>query len=253
MLKIKDLHITADHKEILRGINLVVQAGEIHAIMGPNGSGKSTLAATLAGQPGYHKTTGEVHFLRHELLDLAPEERAAAGLFLAFQDPIVIPGVSITQFLKTAINQIRQQRHQTPLDAVNFLSLLKDRMSLLSMDTTLLKRSLNEGFSGGERKYNEILQMAMLNPRLSILDEIDSGLDVDTLKVVTHGINQLRNPTNAMIIITHYQRILKYVVPDFVHILYRGKIIQSGTYELAKIVETRGYDEIIHKYTESSQ
>lgn len=245
MLKIAHLKASVEDKELLKGINLTIRPGEVHAIMGPNGSGKSTLAAVLAGKAGYTVTAGSVTLLGVNLLDLAPEERAAAGLFLAFQYPVEIPGVSMTNFLKTAVNQIRKQRGQPPLDAVAFLALMKEKMQLVNIDPALLRRSLNEGFSGGEKKRNEILQMAMLSPTLAILDETDSGLDIDALKVVAHGVNQLRNKENATIIITHYQRMLDYVVPDFVHVLYNGLIIKSGTKELAKELEVKGYDGII--------
>jgi len=245
MLKITHLKASVEDKVILKGINLCVKAGEIHAIMGPNGSGKSTLTAVLAGKPGYTVTTGEVTLLGKNLLDMAPEERAAAGLFLAFQYPVEIPGVTMTNFLKTAVNQIRKQQDQPPLDAVAFLAFMKAKMQLVNMDPALLRRSLNEGFSGGEKKRNEMLQMAMLDPKLAMLDETDSGLDIDALKIVAHGVNQLQNKENATIIITHYQRILDYVVPDYVHVLYDGLIVKSGTKELAREIEAQGYDWII--------
>lgn len=242
MLQIKNLKAAINDKPLLKGIDLVVQPGEVHAIMGPNGAGKSTLAAVLAGKEGYTVTEGGVTFLGQDLLELAPEERAAAGLFLAFQYPVEIPGVSTTNFLKTAINEIRKQKGKEPLDAVTFLAMMKEKMQLVDIDPTLLRRPLNEGFSGGEKKRNEILQMAMLAPQLAILDETDSGLDIDALKVVAHGVNQLRSPENATIIITHYQRLLDYIVPDFVHVLYDGRIVKSGTKELAKELEAKGYD-----------
>ncbi|MEM9417315.1 MAG: Fe-S cluster assembly ATPase SufC [Bacteroidota bacterium] len=242
MLQITHLKTAVEDKPLLKGIDLTVQPGEVHAIMGPNGAGKSTLAAVLAGKEGYEVTDGSVTFLGKDLLELAPEERAAAGLFLAFQYPVEIPGVSTTNFLKTAVNEIRKQKGQEPLDAVAFLALMKEKMQLVNIDPNLLRRPLNEGFSGGEKKRNEILQMAMLAPKLAILDETDSGLDIDALKVVAHGVNQLRSPDNATIIITHYQRLLDYIVPDFVHVLYDGKIVKSGTKELAQELEAKGYD-----------
>lgn len=242
MLKITHLKAVVDNQELLKGIDLTVHAGEVHAIMGPNGAGKSTLSAVLAGKEGYTVTAGSVSFLDQNLLELAPEERAAAGFFLAFQYPVEIPGVSTTNFLKTAVNEIRKQQGQPPLDAVAFLALMKEKMQLFSMDPTLLKRPLNEGFSGGEKKRNEILQMAMLSPKLAVLDETDSGLDIDALKVVAHGVNQIRSKENAIIIVTHYPRLLDYIVPDLVHVLYDGQIIKSGTKELAKELEAKGYD-----------
>lgn len=242
MLSIHNLQAAVEGQEILKGINLQVQAGEVHAIMGPNGSGKSTLASILAGKPGYTVTGGSVTFQGQDLLALAPEERAAAGIFLAFQYPIEIPGVSNTNFLKTAVNQIRKQKGEAPLDAVAFLKLLKEKAELVKIGPELLHRSLNEGFSGGEKKRNEILQMAVLDPALAILDETDSGLDIDALKTVAQGVNQLRKPTNAILLITHYQRLLDFIVPDFVHVLYKGKIVQSGSKELAKELEAKGYD-----------
>lgn len=242
MLQIKHLKTTVDDKLLLKGIDLTVQPGEVHAIMGPNGAGKSTLASVLAGKEGYMVPEGSVTFLGKDLLELAPEERAAAGLFLAFQYPVEIPGVSTTNFLKTAVNEMRKQQGREPLDAVAFLALMKEKMRLVNIDPTLLSRPLNEGFSGGEKKRNEILQMAMLAPKLAILDETDSGLDIDALKVVAHGVNQLRSPDNATIVITHYQRLLDYIIPDFVHVLYDGRIVKSGTKELAKELEAKGYD-----------
>ncbi|XWN35260.1 MAG: Fe-S cluster assembly ATPase SufC [Roseivirga sp.] len=242
MLQISNLRAGIEDKALLKGINLTVQAGEVHAIMGPNGAGKSTLAAVLAGKDGYTVTEGQVTFLGKDLLALAPEERAAAGLFLAFQYPVEIPGVGTTNFLKTAVNQIRQQKGEPPLDAVAFLALIKEKMQVVGMDPALLHRPLNEGFSGGEKKRNEMLQMAMLSPTLSILDETDSGLDIDALKAVAHGVNQLRSPDNATIIVTHYQRLLDHITPDFVHVLYDGRIVQSGTQALAQELEAKGYD-----------
>lgn len=242
MLQIKHLKTTIDDKPLLKGIDLTVQPGEVHAIMGPNGAGKSTLASVLAGKEDYTVTEGSVTFLGQDLLELAPEERAAAGFFLAFQYPVEIPGVSTTNFLKTAVNEIRKQQGLEPLDAVAFLALMKEKMQLVNIDPALLSRPLNEGFSGGEKKRNEILQMAMLAPKLAILDETDSGLDIDALKVVAHGVNQLRSPDNATIVVTHYQRLLDYIVPDFVHVLYDGRIVRSGTKELAHELEAKGYD-----------
>lgn len=242
MLSIKNLHASIEGTPILRGINLEVKAGEVHAIMGPNGSGKSTLASVLAGREEYEVTEGEVFFLGKELLSLSPEDRAREGVFLAFQYPIEIPGVSTTNFLRTALNQVRQYRGQEPLDAVKFLSLMKEKMALVEIDQKLLSRSLNEGFSGGEKKRNEIFQMAMLNPVLSILDETDSGLDIDALRIVSNGVNKLKSDTTATIVVTHYQRLLDYIVPDFVHVLYKGRIVKSGTKELALELEEKGYD-----------
>ncbi|MEL6412618.1 MAG: Fe-S cluster assembly ATPase SufC [Bacteroidota bacterium] len=242
MLQIHQLQATANGQAILQGIDLTVQPGEVHAIMGPNGAGKSTLAAVLAGKEGYTVTGGSVTFLGQDLLALAPEARAAAGLFLAFQYPVALPGVSTTNFLKTALNEIRKQRGEAPLDAVAFLALMKEKIQLMDMDEGLLRRSLNEGFSGGEKKRNEIFQLAMLDPALAILDETDSGLDIDALKTVAHGVNQLRDPQKATIVITHYQRLLDYIVPDFVHVLCDGRIVRSGTQQLAKELEAKGYD-----------
>jgi Fe-S cluster assembly ATP-binding protein len=242
MLSIKNLQARIDEKQILNGINLEVKAGEVHAIMGPNGSGKSTLASVLAGREEYEVLTGEVEFLGKNLLEMAPEERAREGVFLAFQYPVEIPGVSTINFMKTAVNQIRQARGQQTLDAVSFLSLMKEKMKLVEIDQSLLNRSLNEGFSGGEKKRNEIFQMAMLEPKLAILDETDSGLDIDALKIVANGVNKLRNKSNAVVVVTHYQRLLDYIVPDFVHVLYKGKIVKSGTKDLALELEAKGYD-----------
>ena len=242
MLSIKNLHASIEGNEILRGINLEVKAGEVHAIMGPNGSGKSTLASVLAGREEYEVTEGEVIFQGKDLLELAPEDRAREGVFLAFQYPVEIPGVSSTNFLRTALNQVREYRGLEPLDAVKFLSLMKEKMALVEIDQKLLSRSLNEGFSGGEKKRNEIFQMAMLEPVLSILDETDSGLDIDALRIVSNGVNKLKSDKTATIVVTHYQRLLDYIVPDYVHVLYKGRIVKSGTKELALELEEKGYD-----------
>lgn len=242
MLSIRNLQARIEEKQILNGINLEIKAGEVHAIMGPNGSGKSTLASVLAGREEYEVTGGEVDFLGKNLLEMSPEERAHEGVFLAFQYPIEIPGVSTINFMKTALNQIRVARGQQALDAVSFLQLMKEKMKLVEIDQSLLNRALNEGFSGGEKKRNEIFQMAMLEPKLSILDETDSGLDIDALKVVANGVNKLRTKNNATIVVTHYQRLLDYIVPDFVHVLYKGRIVKSGGKELALELEAKGYD-----------
>ncbi len=242
MLTIKNLHASIEDKKILNGINLEVKAGEVHAIMGPNGSGKSTLASVLAGREDYEVTEGEVTFKGQDLLDMGPEERAREGVFLAFQYPVEIPGVSTTNFLKTALNQVREYRGEEPLDAVSFLTRMKEKMKLVEMDQSLLSRSLNEGFSGGEKKRNEIFQMAMLEPTLSILDETDSGLDIDALRIVANGVNKLKSKDNATIVVTHYQRLLDYIVPDYVHVLYKGRIVKSGTKDLALELEEKGYD-----------
>lgn len=242
MLSISDLQASIGDKQILKGINLDVKPGEVHAIMGPNGSGKSTLASVLAGREDYEVTSGSVAFDGKDLLDLSAEERAAEGIFLAFQYPIEIPGVSTTNFLKTAMNEIRKYRGQDPLDAVQFLKLMKEKMKLVNIDQSLLSRSLNEGFSGGEKKRNEIFQMAMLEPKLAILDETDSGLDIDALRIVAEGVNKLRSPERSAIVVTHYQRLLDYIVPDFVHVLYKGRIVKSGPKELAFELEEKGYD-----------
>ena len=242
MLSISNLQASIGEKQILKGINLEVKPGEVHAIMGPNGSGKSTLASVLAGREDYEVTEGSVLFEGNDLLALSAEQRAAEGIFLAFQYPIEIPGVSTTNFLKTALNEIRKYRGQAPLDAVQFLKLMKERMKLVNIDQSLLSRSLNEGFSGGEKKRNEIFQMAMLEPKLAILDETDSGLDIDALRIVAEGVNQLRSPDRSAIVVTHYQRLLDYIVPDFVHVLYKGRIVKSGPKELAYELEEKGYD-----------
>jgi len=242
MLSIKNLHAGIEEKEILNGINLEIKAGEVHAIMGPNGSGKSTLASVLAGRIGYEVTQGEVDFGGKNLFELSPEDRAREGLFLAFQYPVEIPGVSTTNFIKTAVNEIRKYHGQDSLDAVGFLKLMKEKMKMLHIDQSLLSRSLNEGFSGGEKKRNEIFQMIMLQPKLAILDETDSGLDIDALRIVAHGVNQFRNKENGVLVVTHYQRLLDYIVPDYVHVLYNGRIVKSGTKELALELEEKGYD-----------
>jgi len=242
MLSIKNLHASIDGKEILKGINLEIKAGEVHAIMGPNGSGKSTLAAVLAGRSEYEVTEGEVIYNGINLLELSPEDRAREGVFLAFQYPIEIPGVSNINFLKTAINEIREYKGLEPMEAKDFLMMLKEKQKLVELDGKLAKRSVNEGFSGGEKKRNEIFQMAMLEPKLAILDETDSGLDIDALRIVANGVNKLKSKDNATIIITHYQRLLDYIVPDFVHVLYNGKIVKSGPKELALQLEEKGYD-----------
>ncbi len=242
MLTIRNLHAKIEDKQILNGINLTVKAGEVHAIMGPNGSGKSTLAAALAGREEFIVTEGTIDFLGKNLLELSPEARAREGVFLAFQYPVEIPGVSTINFMKTALNQIRVHRGETPLDAVAFLKLMKEKMKLVEIEQTLLNRSLNEGFSGGEKKRNEIFQLAMLEPRLAILDETDSGLDIDALRIVANGVNALRSKNNATIVVTHYQRLLEYIVPDYVHVLYKGRIVKSGTKALALELEEKGYD-----------
>jgi len=242
MLSISNLQASIGDKQILKGINLEIKPGEVHAIMGPNGSGKSTLASVLAGREDYEVTGGHVDFDGKDLLDMSAEVRAAEGIFLAFQYPIEIPGVSTTNFLKTALNEIRKYRGQDPLDAVQFLKLMKERMKFVNIDQSLLSRSLNEGFSGGEKKRNEIFQMAMLEPKLAILDETDSGLDIDALRIVAEGVNKLRSPERSAIVVTHYQRLLDYIVPDYVHVLYKGRIVKSGTKELAYELEEKGYD-----------
>lgn len=242
ILEIKDLCASIEEKEILKGINLTINPGEVHAIMGPNGSGKSTLASVLAGKSDYEVTSGSVTFKNQDLLDLDPEIRAREGLFLSFQYPVEIPGVSTANFLKASVNEVRKHRGLEPYDAMEFLKVMKKELELLEMDKSFLSRSLNEGFSGGEKKRNEIFQMAMLDPVLSILDETDSGLDIDALRIVAEGVNKLRNAERSFLIITHYQRLLDYIVPDFVHVLYQGKIIKTGTKDLALELEERGYD-----------
>jgi Fe-S cluster assembly ATP-binding protein len=244
MLSIRGLRAGITGKEILRGIDLEVRAGEVHAVMGPNGSGKSTLANVLAGHPGYAVTGGEVRFEGRDLLAMPPEERARAGVFVAFQDPVEIPGVANAEFLRAAVNAVRVHRGLEELDAMDFLALLREKMKLVEMDPRFISRPLNEGFSGGEKKRNEVLQLALLEPRLAILDETDSGLDVDALKTVAEGINQLRRPDNAMIVVTHYQRLLTYVVPDRVHVMVGGRIVKSGDQALAREIEAGGYEQL---------
>ncbi len=253
MLSIKDLKAKVEGKDILKGINLEIKPGEVHAIMGPNGSGKSTLASVLAGREQYEVTGGSVLFDGKELLELSPEDRAREGVFLAFQYPVEIPGVTTTNFLKAAVNQVRQYKGLEPLDAVSFLNMMKEKMKLVEIDQSLLKRSLNEGFSGGEKKRNEIFQMAMLEPKLAILDETDSGLDIDALRIVANGVNKLKTKDNAVIVVTHYQRLLDYIVPDFVHVLYKGRIVKSGSKELALELEEKGYDWIKSEVNESTE
>jgi Fe-S cluster assembly ATP-binding protein len=241
LLEVKDLHAKVEEKEILRGVNLTVRRGEVHAIMGPNGSGKSTFAHVLAGREGYVVTRGQVIYEGKDLLAMAPEERACEGVFLAFQYPVEIPGVANNYFLRTALNAIRKHRGLEPVDAIDFLQLLRAKMKSVDMDDALMKRAVNEGFSGGEKKRNEILQMAVLDPTLAVLDETDSGLDIDALRIVADGVNALRNENHAVIAVTHYQRLLNYLVPDFVHVLVSGRIARSGTKELALELEAKGY------------
>jgi len=242
MLQIKDLHVSIDGKEILKGIDLEVKTGEVHAIMGPNGSGKSTLAAALAGRELFEITNGSVIYNGENLLEMSPEDRARKGLFLGFQYPVEIPGVSIVNFMKTAMNELRKYRGLEPISASDFLKHMRDKKELVGITANMANRSVNEGFSGGEKKKNEIFQMAMLEPTLAILDETDSGLDIDALKIVANGVNKLRRSDNATIIITHYQRLLEYIIPDFVHVLYKGKIVRSSGKELALELEEKGYD-----------
>ena len=245
MLKIENLHATVDGKEILKGLDLEVPAGEVHAVMGPNGSGKSTLAYVLAGRPGYAVTAGRISFQGRDLLTLAPEERARAGVFLGFQYPVEIPGVNNVYLLKAAINAARKQRGEPEVDAFEFLTLVREKMRLMRMDESMLSRGVNEGFSGGEKKRNEILQMLVLEPRLAVLDETDSGLDIDALKIVAHGVNTLRAPERSLVLVTHYQRLLEHIVPDRVHVLVNGRIVRSGDRTLALELERRGYDWLI--------
>ncbi len=252
MLKVSNLKVAIENTEILKGIDLEVKAGEIHAIMGPNGSGKSTLANVLAGREEYEVLSGEVTFNGKNLLELAPEDRAKEGLFLAFQYPVEIPGVSMANFLKTAVNEVRKYHGEAALDARQFLALLREKLKLVEMDEKFISRSVNEGFSGGEKKRNEVFQMAVLNPKLAILDETDSGLDIDALKIVANGVNKLKNKDNAVIVVTHYQRLLDYIVPDFVHVLYDGRIVQSGDKELALKLEELGYDWIKEEQEEAA-
>ncbi|ROL56825.1 Fe-S cluster assembly ATPase SufC [Bacteroidetes/Chlorobi group bacterium Naka2016] len=242
MLRIENLRVGIDGKEIIKGLNLTINAGEVHAIMGPNGTGKSTLANVLAGKPGYEVLEGKVLFMGKDLLELEPEERARQGLFLAFQYPVEIPGVTNANFMKTAVNEVRKYRNLEPLDAFDFLQMMKERASLVGLDVSYLNRNVNEGFSGGEKKRNEIFQLAMLEPTLAILDETDSGLDIDALKIVANGVNSLRSSDRSFLVITHYQRLLNYLTPDFVHVMYDGKIVLSGGSELAHELESKGYD-----------
>lgn len=246
MLQIKNLHAIVEDKEILKGINLEVNKGEIHAIMGPNGSGKSTLASVLSGHPKFEVTRGSILFEGKELLDMEPEDRAREGIFLSFQYPVEIPGVSMVNFMRAAINEQRKYKGEEPIAASDFLKLMREKQELLGLNSQLVSRSVNEGFSGGEKKRNEIFQMAMLNPKLSILDETDSGLDIDALRIVAEGVNTLHSPEKSTVVITHYQRLLDYIKPDFVHVLYGGKIIKSGGADLALELENKGYDWLIN-------
>lgn len=242
MLEIKNLHASINGKEILKGLNLTVKPGEIHAIMGPNGSGKSTLSSVITGNPAFEVTQGSIIFEGKDLQEMAPEERANEGIFLSFQYPVEIPGVSMVNFMRTAINEQRKYRELPPISATDFLRIMREKKALVEMDNKLTNRSVNEGFSGGEKKRNEIFQMAMLEPKLAILDETDSGLDIDALRIVAHGVNKLKSPENATIVITHYQRLLEYIIPDYVHVLHDGRIVKSGGKELALELEARGYD-----------
>jgi len=252
MLEVKNLHVTVDGKPILKGLDLSVGAGEVHAIMGPNGSGKSTLAYVLAGRDGYEVTEGSILYQGRDLLELSPEERARDGIFLAFQYPVEIPGVATTSFLKTAVNAVRKHRGEPELDAMEFMKLMREKRNLLGIGEEMLRRSLNVGFSGGEKKRTEVLQMALLDPKLAVLDETDSGLDIDALKVVADGVNALRSPDRAMVLITHYQRLLNYIVPDRVHVLAGGRIAKSGGKELALQLEKEGYGAFVAKAAESA-
>ena len=252
LLEIKNLHANVDGKEILKGINLTINEGEIHAIMGPNGAGKSTLSSVLTGNPAFTVTEGQVTFNGKNLLELTPENRSREGIFLSFQYPVEIPGVSMVNFMRTAVNEHRKYKNLDPISATDFLRLMREKKELVEMDNKLANRSVNEGFSGGEKKRNEIFQMAMLNPLLSILDETDSGLDIDALRIVANGVNKLKSPDNASIVITHYQRLLDYIIPDFVHVLYDGRIVKSGGKELAYELEERGYDWIKKEVEETA-
>jgi len=247
ILEIRNLQAGVEGRQILKGLDLTINAGEVHAIMGPNGSGKSTLAAVLSGKPGYEVLGGTATYFGKDLLDMDPEERAREGVFLAFQYPVEIPGVNSTYFLKAAVNEVRKHRGEEELDAIDFLKLVKERMKVLHLDESLLSRPVNEGFSGGEKKRNEIFQMALLEPKLAILDETDSGLDIDALRIVANGVNKLKRSDNAQLVITHYQRLLDYIVPDFVHVLHDGRIVKSGGKELALELEKDGYDPIIEQ------
>jgi Fe-S cluster assembly ATP-binding protein len=250
MLEIKNLKVSVEGKQILKGLNLIVNKGEVHAIMGPNGAGKSTLASVIAGREEYQVEDGSILFNGKDMLELSPDERAKEGLFLAFQYPIEIPGVTTINFLKTAVNEIRAYKGQEPMEAKEFLTRLKEKQKVVQMDTNLTGRSVNEGFSGGEKKRNEIFQMAMLEPQLAVLDETDSGLDIDALRIVAQGVNSLRSKKNAFLVITHYQRLLEYIIPDFVHVLFDGRIVKSGGKELALELESKGYDWIKKEFSE---
>ncbi len=252
MLTVKDLFVKVEDKEILKGINLQVNAGEVHAIMGPNGSGKSTLANVIAGKEGYEVTSGEITLDGKDIFEMLPEERAREGVFLAFQYPVEIPGVSNASFLKTAVNEIRKHKGLEELDAMHFLKFMKEKMKMVGIDDKLINRPVNHGFSGGEKKRNEIFQLQMLQPKLAVLDETDSGLDIDALKIVSHGVNLFRNKDNAVVVVTHYQRLLNYIVPDFVHVLVDGRIVKSGGKELALELEDKGYDWVTNNQTEEA-